>query len=132
MTKKRRKFVSKHYTAKKNRENWVAALRSGEYEQGRSRLMTVEGDKRSFCCLGVLCDIVTPSQKEEWSIEEIGEITLGSCGGERLMLPPHVQHLVGLKAGIPGELGKLNDGHGSCLHPHSFDEIADFIEGLPE
>lgn len=35
------------------KDKWVAALRSGEYEQGKGRLR--EGDK--FCCLGVLCDI---------------------------------------------------------------------------
>jgi len=32
---------------------WVAALRSGEYQQGRNFLRTDEG----FCCLGVLCDL---------------------------------------------------------------------------
>lgn len=34
-------------------EKWVAALRSGKYEQGKAALKT--GDR--FCCLGVLCDI---------------------------------------------------------------------------
>ena len=32
---------------------WVAALRSGDYTQGYSRL--ADGHKR--CCLGVLCDL---------------------------------------------------------------------------
>ena len=32
---------------------WIAALRSGEYEQGYSQLR--KGD--TFCCLGVACDI---------------------------------------------------------------------------
>jgi len=34
-------------------DKWVAALRSGKYTQGKSRLKTDTG----FCCLGVLCDI---------------------------------------------------------------------------
>lgn len=36
---------------------WVAALRSGEYQQGKNYLtrVTPEGDKH--CCLGVLCDL---------------------------------------------------------------------------
>ena len=34
-------------------EQWIAALRSGEYQQGRERLK--DGD--NFCCLGVACDI---------------------------------------------------------------------------
>lgn len=32
---------------------WVAALRSGEYPQGKHALRTAEG----YCCLGVLCDL---------------------------------------------------------------------------
>jgi hypothetical protein len=33
---------------------WVAALRSGEYQQGKAHLQTGDG---KFCCLGVLCDL---------------------------------------------------------------------------
>jgi len=35
------------------KRQWVAALRSGEYEQGQGAL---EWHNR-FCCLGVLCDL---------------------------------------------------------------------------
>lgn len=37
---------------------WLTALRSGEYEQGIGKLVSVSrlGNKR-YCCLGVLCDI---------------------------------------------------------------------------
>ena len=35
------------------RARWTAALRSGEYEQGRSVLRHND----LFCCLGVLCDL---------------------------------------------------------------------------
>lgn len=34
-------------------KKWVAALRSGEYQQCQSRLR----NKTGFCCLGVLCDL---------------------------------------------------------------------------
>lgn len=34
---------------------WTAALRSGEYRQGRRRLVTADG---GYCCLGVLCEAV--------------------------------------------------------------------------
>lgn len=34
---------------------WVAALRSGEYKQGKERLHTAKDD--SYCCLGVLCEV---------------------------------------------------------------------------
>ena len=45
---------------KSNRKKlWVAALRSGKYEQGKEYLRW--GNK--FCCLGVLADLISP---EEW------------------------------------------------------------------
>ena len=37
---------------------WVQALRSGEYEQGKSALHIISGDgKHTYCCLGVLCEL---------------------------------------------------------------------------
>jgi len=36
------------------RDRWVAALRSGKFEQGRYRLRSSE-DK--YCCLGVACEV---------------------------------------------------------------------------
>lgn len=44
---------------------WVAALRSGYYEQTKS-VLTV-GDGKTFCCLGVLCDISGVGQWENVS-----------------------------------------------------------------
>jgi hypothetical protein len=41
---------------------WVAALRSGEYEQGTKQLKKYE----KFCCLGVLCDIHSKEKGIEW------------------------------------------------------------------
>jgi hypothetical protein len=39
-------------------DQWVAALRSGEYVQGRNRLCNIHTDGvRSYCCLGVLVDL---------------------------------------------------------------------------
>lgn len=37
----------------KIKADWVAALRSGEYEQGTGKL----NQNGKFCCLGVLCDL---------------------------------------------------------------------------
>lgn len=41
---------------------WTAALRSGEYEQGRDFLR----DGNRFCCLGVACDILSDNGEGEW------------------------------------------------------------------
>ncbi len=37
-----------------NRQKWTAALRSGDYPQGKHTLKTV-ADR--YCCLGVACDL---------------------------------------------------------------------------
>src|SRR5580765_5844915 len=39
-------------------KQWVEALHSGRYNQGKLRLRRAE----SFCCLGVLANIVAPDQ----------------------------------------------------------------------
>ncbi len=42
---------------------WVAALRGGEYKQGRGRL---HPDDDTFCCLGVLCELHRKQFDGEW------------------------------------------------------------------
>ncbi len=40
------------------KKKWVAALRSGEYTQGKGKLrINRDGGETLFCCLGVLCNI---------------------------------------------------------------------------
>ena len=46
-----------------NAKAWVAALRSGKWQQARSALRKVENDTFSFCCLGVASEI---SKTGEW------------------------------------------------------------------
>lgn len=46
---------------------WLKALRSGEYAQGRERLLTEEENgEHSFCCLGVLCDLYSRKTGQQW------------------------------------------------------------------
>ena len=40
---------------------WVAALRSGEYKQGKNRLRNKDNN---FCCLGVLCNLHAQAHPE--------------------------------------------------------------------
>lgn len=43
------------------RDQWCAALRSGEYIGGRSRLRALNNDGIScYCPIGVLCNIIDP------------------------------------------------------------------------
>lgn len=54
---------------------WVAALRSGDYKQGKLRLRNpYKGGQTSFCCLGVLCNLhaiahpeIAKEEKDEWT-----------------------------------------------------------------
>lgn len=49
---------------KEIKEQWVAALRSGDYAQGSESLCRQDynSEEYHFCCLGVLCDISNPSR----------------------------------------------------------------------
>lgn len=49
------------------KEQWVEALRSGEYEQGRGTLC----QDNKFCCLGVLFDIAGGEVEGEWIPHDI-------------------------------------------------------------
>ena len=47
---------------------WIAALRSGEYTQGRYSLKTKEGH---YCCLGVLCMVLERPDLTSTSYEHL-------------------------------------------------------------
>ena len=113
---------------------WVEALRSGEYQQGRNQLR--KGDE--FCCLGVLCDLAVKAGVG-LNVEEGPEDYL--YDGETGSLPRAVREWAGLDSNSPvtdaGALIVLNDGeHQDCdpdeceevAAPWTFQQIADVIE----
>lgn len=98
------------------KEQWVAALRSGEYKQGPGWLR--RGDK--FCCLGVLCDLVAP---EDWTLTG-GDEWVGTFvnGGETQTLPEPILNKADLDGFDTRQLVQMNDDGSSFRH------IADYIE----
>jgi hypothetical protein len=44
------------------KKQWVEALRSGEYQQGREALRRQSLDGDRFCCLGVLCELAAKAE----------------------------------------------------------------------
>lgn len=110
------------WTADEQREHrkiWVAALRSGKYQQAQGALRAGDG----FCCLGVACDI---SGLGDWAHRN-GR--LAYLGNDKL-LPLEVRDWLGLR-GVMGGYGEnfltdLNDDEGV-----SFPHIADLIESEP-
>jgi hypothetical protein len=93
------------------KEKWVAALRSNDYKQGIGSLR--DGD--TYCCLGVLCDVVNPRgwRKDGFSYKKKkGDIILPHTLSEELGVTPTDQ----------SKLSNMNDSG------FNFDSIADYIE----
>jgi len=101
---------------------WLEALRSGKYKQGKVHLR----DRNSnYCCLGVLCDLISP---EDWvenpahsSAFAIPE-TKGSRWLRTCFPPNRVLNVAAVTITQGDMLACMNDG-GS-----SFEEIAKYIE----
>lgn len=119
---------------KEIKEKWIAALRSGEYQQTDGYLQR-DG---KFCCLGVLCDLAVKSglsltvreqrafpDDETSPVVAFYDVNTGT-------LPYDVQRWSGIKdsigifpddsTGLSNTLADLND------NGKSFAEIADVIE----
>lgn len=116
---------------------WIAALRSGDYDQGREKLRT--GDQ--FCCLGVLCDIASKQGLGEWIPS--GEFKVGDR--HELLLPPQAIADWAELGDINPRVGPVFDdewryglsdwndgaqgnGDDTYIDPHTFADIADLIE----
>jgi hypothetical protein len=105
-------------------KKWVEALRSGEFDQGRSALETTQG----FCCLGVACKVY---EKETGKSAKYHN---GRLVGELLSDQYEVLLWLGLRkadglfySGTETEtLTHLNDNHADFL------AIADLIESEPD
>ena len=106
---------------KKHRQEWVAALRSGDYKQSYRRLRI--GDR--YCCLGVACEVSKLNSWEySWGIFRYDS--------EDSVLPYAVREYYGLNH-VSGAYGYEND---SLLYMNdwgeTFYEIADIIEAEPD
>lgn len=88
---------------------WLKALRSGDYLQGKQRLRSELNKKVFYCCLGVLCDIGFGT----WEEKTKGIISYPD---------PDYIYKIELKTSDMFLLAKMNDDG------KSFDEIADWIE----
>lgn len=119
-----------------NREKWVEALRSGEYEQGKGALRVYTDGEDAFCCLGVACDLAVRSGEGNWSGGYFYSVS-GDPGNFQV-LPKSIQDWLGLTndsaiLGTPLEYG-TEGGHAWLLTElndhvgYSFAQIADLIE----
>lgn len=114
----------------KLKARWVAALRSGEYRQGKNGLRSLENE---FCCLGVLIDIM--DGRETWTYSEVVDGYMTESDEETALCGPRLRD-VGLGTAEQQTLINMNDGS-YCAdgvggdytdNPQTFDQIADWIE----
>lgn len=110
---------------------WADALRSGTYVQGKHSLRIKSADPHipdSFCCLGVLCDIVNP---DKWvfalgsSLDYEFDGLTGDLSDQTRVLAgiPPDDHFAVIGSDPVYHLIQLNDQEGK-----SFAQIADYIE----
>lgn len=126
-------------------KQWVKALRSKKYKQGKGFL---RNDDNSFCCLGVLCEVYQANAKKnkkaglDCILLDDADDGLGvyEYDGESEVLPDKVAKWAGLKSPTAHfvsieqeDLSKawknvysLSDANDN--HKKSFTHIADFIE----
>jgi hypothetical protein len=116
---------------------WVAALRSGDYVQGRGRLRTSWGSLQphEFCCLGVLCDLAAKEGQGTWldrfyTNDDLSVIFKPVVGlSTETMLPRSVAQWAGMTckdAEDPEIEGVPLSGHND--DGKNFKEIADLID----
>lgn len=124
----------------KIKEQWVAALRSGDYKQGKAalRVLKKKDNEVRYCCLGVLCDVLGRKwyEAEEWDQTTDKEIAYAVKSGiekNSADLPESILNRVGLNVDQMNELIQMNDG-GFDYYSHKnikakkFPKIADWIE----
>jgi hypothetical protein len=126
---------------KVNMRVWVAALRSGEFKQGKGRLVRKDPDTGVWkhCCMGVACVLADRANVE---MEVLVSAECKSFDGSTTLLPKPVYNWLGLDGdndredprvhvpNVPGNgepdlftLSVINDDFGFTFH-----QIADLIE----
>lgn len=119
---------------------WLAALRSGEYKQGRHtlRVGTSEAQPDQYCCLGVLCDLAQRQGVIPEPVYRDGDWIYGTHDEATWsVLPRSVSEWAGLHNATPDEgIGDVwfgPKGHQKSLSSEndrglSFTDIAAIIE----
>lgn len=108
----------------KFKEKWIAALRSGEYQQAKGKLF----DGIGYCCLGVACvinGVPLPRDSSE-------TIPIGTMGVPAILTGQGNGHVKTNYNPLVNKLATMNDGTREDSNPdgkqYSFNEIADYIE----
>lgn len=98
------------------KKKWLEALRSGKYKQGAGYLRRRD---ESYCCLGVLCDIVEP---ENWEENHLMNDTAWFHAGQTEQMNPAVRRECEITFNQAWTLMSMND------RGNTFNNIANWIE----
>ncbi len=92
---------------------WIAALRSGKYEQcrGQFRVDNLVEHNSKYCCLGVACEVYKADKPLFGYHCNLGYV------------PIEVGEAFGFEEELQCHLVEMND-----IEFHSFEEIADYLE----
>jgi len=116
-----------------NQRAWIAALRSGEYKQGKHALHAIES--QTMCCLGVACAIRGLAGVDRGNnIEGIGRVM--EYDGFCTEAPDAVKEGLALRSSV-GDFAGEYPNNADCLtqandRGATFKEIADFCEAHPK
>jgi hypothetical protein len=104
------------------KKEWVAALRSGYYKQGKYKLRN--SPRAQYCCLGVACDISAKRGIGDWhNIDYSESMRFAFITDSITSIPSPLRVELGITPDQQQTLIDLNDEQDK-----SFDEIADYIE----
>ncbi len=119
------------------KEKWIAALRSGEYQQGDGKLRNRDG----YCCLGVLCDLYSKEKNTKWEFRGDDEtihlpMDYWYFDGESEFLPKSVMEWAEIEADCP-EVAVEDEDAGESIYDsianlndsgYSFSALSNIIE----
>jgi hypothetical protein len=107
----------------KHRQDWINALRSGEWKQGQGYLKQIRREKSEYCCLGVAC-VMAGVELDEIGLR--GDFGLWDQDREGIYgdkIPQWLMEVLELTERELHQVVFLNDTY------YNFDDIADYLEG---
>ena len=112
----------------KIKAQWLAALRSGEYQQGKGALRrTIQGEEK-FCCLGVLCELAVKAEVTPAPVVDSHQPTLAAWqyeNGNWGSLPPSVRDWAGLLSVDPSVIVTSGSANHPVRHEQNLSECND-------
>jgi hypothetical protein len=118
------------------KEEWVSALRSGDYKKGTG-FLRIKGPKQDkYCCLGILCDlavkagVIDPPRLEDRNPDDVDDYYV--YGEDFIFVPKVVVEWAGLGDRNPTYVTTNGNKHfltsDNDDNGFSFSKIADRIE----